>query len=64
MNYWNNSGFTLIEAMAALSIFLMIVFFISPVFQIMMDNRDLKMRVQQMEWDVFCSQAKKRSKDE
>lgn len=59
VNYWNNSGFTLIEAMAALSIFLMIVFFISPVFQIMMDNRDLKMRVQQMEWDVFCSQAKK-----
>ncbi|MDP4162831.1 MAG: competence type IV pilus minor pilin ComGF [Bacillota bacterium] len=59
VNSFNHNGFTLIEALAALSVFLLIVFFMAPVFQIIMNNNDLKLKNQQMEWDVFCSQMKK-----
>lgn len=30
-----------------------------PVFQIILDNKDSNGRLQNMEWDVFCSQIKK-----
>lgn len=36
-----------------------IVFFMVPVLQIVLDNRDSNGRLQDMEWDVFCSQIKK-----
>ena len=30
-----------------------------PVFQIVLDHKDSNKRLQEMEWDVFCSQVKK-----
>lgn len=54
----NDQGFTLVETLFAFSVFLIIVFFISPLFQIMLANRDLNIHLQKMEWDVFCSQIK------
>lgn len=36
-----------------------IVFFMVPVLQIVLDNKDSNGRLQDMEWDVFCSQIKK-----
>jgi competence protein ComGF len=36
-----------------------IVFFMAPVLQIVLDNKDSNGRLQEMEWDVFCSQVKK-----
>lgn len=52
----NEHGFTLVETLFAFSVFLIIVFFISPLFQIMLADRDLNVHLQKMEWDVFCSQ--------
>jgi competence protein ComGF len=43
----------------AFSIFMTIVFFMVPVLQIVLDNKDSNGRLQEMEWDVFCSQVKK-----
>jgi competence protein ComGF len=37
----------------------MIVFFMFPVIQIILDNKDSNGRLQNMEWDVFCSQIKR-----
>lgn len=36
-----------------------IVFFMVPVLHIVLDNKDSNGRLQEMEWDVFCSQIKK-----
>jgi competence protein ComGF len=55
----NNHGFTLVETLFAFSIFTIIIFFISPVFHLILNNTDLKERLQLMEWEVFCSQIKK-----
>jgi competence protein ComGF len=30
-----------------------------PLFQIILENKDIDGRLQEMEWDVFCSQIKK-----
>ncbi|XJZ26206.1 competence type IV pilus minor pilin ComGF [Bacillota bacterium Lsc_1132] len=54
----NNRGFTLVETLFAFSIFTLIVFFVSPLFQAMLPDRDLKAHLQEMEWDVFSSQIK------
>jgi competence protein ComGF len=43
----------------AFSIFTIIIFFISPLFEIMLQHNELQKRQQIMEWDVFCSQIKK-----
>lgn len=59
MPFLNNRGFTLIETLFAFSIFTIIIFFISPVFQLILNNTDLTERLQLMEWEVFCSQIKK-----
>ncbi|MFP7297652.1 competence type IV pilus minor pilin ComGF [Neobacillus niacini] len=55
----NEKAFTLLEVLFAFSIFSMIVFFMFPVFQIILDDKDSNGRLQNMEWDVFCSQVKK-----
>lgn len=55
----NDRAFTLIETLFAFSIFMVMIFFISPIFQLMLNNRDIKERLQVMEWEVFCSQIKK-----
>jgi competence protein ComGF len=55
----NEKAFTLLEVLFAFSIFTTIVFFMLPVFQIILDSKDSNGRLQEMEWDVFCSQVKK-----
>lgn len=55
----NEKAFTLLEALFAFSIFAIIVFFMSPLLQIIMNDSDSSQRVQQMEWEVFCNQIKK-----
>ncbi|WHX99293.1 competence type IV pilus minor pilin ComGF [Neobacillus sp. DY30] len=55
----NENAFTLIEVLFAFSIFITIVFFMIPILQIVLYNKDSSVRLQEMEWDVFCSQIKK-----
>lgn len=55
----NENAFTLIEALFALAIFMIIIFFITPVFQIILSNQDSESKLQAMEWIDFCSQFKK-----
>ncbi|MCM3692442.1 competence type IV pilus minor pilin ComGF [Neobacillus niacini] len=59
VRYPNEKAFTLLEVLFAFSIFTMIVFFMFPVIQIILDNKDSNGRLQNMEWDVFCSQIKR-----
>lgn len=59
VKYQSEKAFTLIEVLFAFSIFMTIVFFIVPVLHIVLDNKDSNGRLQEMEWDVFCSQLKK-----
>lgn len=59
VKYQNENAFTLIEVLFAFSIFITIVFFMVPVLQIVLDNKDSSIRLQEMEWEVFCSQIKK-----
>ncbi|CRK84119.1 competence type IV pilus minor pilin ComGF [Neobacillus massiliamazoniensis] len=55
----NEKAFTLIESLLALSIFTIIAFFMTPIFQVMLKNIDPPSRIQELEWEVFCSQIKK-----
>ncbi|WP_052404776.1 competence type IV pilus minor pilin ComGF [Bacillus rubiinfantis] len=55
----NEKGFTLLEVMLALSIFMIIIFFITPILQIILDPRGNQMKLQEMEWEVFSNQFKK-----
>jgi competence protein ComGF len=57
--YQNDNAFTLIETLFAFSLFILLIFFISPIFQQVLNNDEVKGRLQEMEWDVFCSQIKK-----
>jgi competence protein ComGF len=57
--YRNEKGFTLLEVLFAFSIFMTIVFFMVPILHMVLDNKDSDGRLQEMEWDVFCSQIKK-----
>lgn len=59
VGYWNEKAFTLIEALIAFSIFTMIIFFMTPIFQIILTNKDTEASLQAMEWEVFSSQIKK-----
>jgi competence protein ComGF len=59
VQYRNEKAFTLLEVLFAFSIFTTIVFFMLPVFQIIVGHKDSSARLQEMEWDVFCSQVKK-----
>lgn len=55
----NEQAFTLLEALFAFSIFTTIIFFLTPVLQLLLNNSDSHERLQEMEWQVFCSQIKK-----
>lgn len=55
----NEKAFTLIEVLIAFSIFSTIIYFMSPIFQIILNNKSNQMELQSMEWEVFCSQVKK-----
>ncbi len=55
----NEKAFTLIEALFALSIFMIIIFFISPIFHLLLGQKESQVRLQAMEWEVFCNQLKK-----
>ncbi|WP_248735759.1 competence type IV pilus minor pilin ComGF [Neobacillus rhizosphaerae] len=55
----NEKAFTLLEVLFAFSIFTIIIFFMTPVFQIILNNKDSHAQIQAMEWEVFCSQIKK-----
>jgi competence protein ComGF len=57
--YSNEKAFTLLEVLFAFSIFTIIIFFMTPVFQIILNNKDSHAQIQAMEWEVFCSQIKK-----
>ncbi|MEH7013929.1 competence type IV pilus minor pilin ComGF [Neobacillus niacini] len=59
VKYLNEKAFTLLEVLFAFSIFMTIVFFMAPLLQIILDNKDSNGRLQEMEWDVFSSQVKK-----
>ncbi|MCM3765263.1 competence type IV pilus minor pilin ComGF [Neobacillus niacini] len=55
----NETGFTLIEVLLALSMLSIIVFFMGPIFQIILQNQASQKALQAMEWEVFCMQIKK-----
>jgi competence protein ComGF len=55
----NENAFTMGEMLFAFSIFTFIIFFISPIFSIILQQQDEQKRLQTMEWEVFCSQIKK-----
>ncbi|WP_257984472.1 competence type IV pilus minor pilin ComGF [Neobacillus cucumis] len=55
----NDKAFTLIEVLIAFSIFSTIIFFMAPIFNILLNQKSTKMELQGMEWEVFCSQIKK-----
>jgi competence protein ComGF len=55
----NEKGFTLIEALFALSVFSILIFYMTPMLQILLINIDSKPDIQRLEWEVFGSQVKK-----
>ncbi|MEH7309262.1 competence type IV pilus minor pilin ComGF [Neobacillus drentensis] len=55
----SDHAFTLIEVLISFSIFTMIIFFMMPVFQIILTNNDTVATIQAMEWTIFSSQIKK-----
>ncbi|MBV7507465.1 ComGF family competence protein [Bacillus sp. sid0103] len=55
----SDHAFTLIEVLISFSIFTMIIFFMMPVFQIILTNNDTEATIQAMEWTIFSSQIKK-----
>jgi competence protein ComGF len=57
--FQNEQAFTLVEMLFAFWIFTVIIFFISPLFSVMLQHNDPSKRLQEMEWDVFSSQIKK-----
>ncbi|WP_235749718.1 competence type IV pilus minor pilin ComGF [Neobacillus bataviensis] len=54
----NDNAFTLIEVLIAFSIFSTIIFFMAPIFQIILNTKANDNKLQAMEWEVFCSQIK------
>lgn len=55
----NEQAFTLLEVLFAFLIFTTIIFFLTPVLQVLLNHSDSQERLQEMEWQVFCSQIKK-----
>ncbi|OIK11781.1 competence protein comGF [Bacillus sp. MUM 116] len=49
----------MIEALFALAIFSMLVFFMVPLMQIILNDKATQGEHQPLEWEVFCSQLKK-----
>ncbi|WP_175478028.1 MULTISPECIES: competence type IV pilus minor pilin ComGF [unclassified Bacillus (in: firmicutes)] len=59
VNHLNRKGFTLLEILVSLSLLCTTAFFLPPLFSILLKNDYSESRLQEMEWDVFCNQAKK-----
>lgn len=59
VSHLNEKGFTLLEILLAFMIFSTVVFFLPPLFSLTLKNESVYARLQEMEWDVFCSQIKK-----
>jgi competence protein ComGF len=59
VRFRNEKAFTLVETLFALSIFMLIVFFLTPIFQIFINNIVSNAKTQALEWDVFGSPFKK-----
>ncbi|MEH7417694.1 competence type IV pilus minor pilin ComGF [Neobacillus drentensis] len=57
--FLNERAFTLVEVLIAFSVFSTIVFFMAPIFQILLNPKSTQMDLQGMEWNVFCSQVTK-----
>jgi|SRR4051812_392215 competence protein ComGF len=55
----NEKAFTLIEVLIAFSIFSTIIFFMAPIFHIILNQKSMQIELQGMEWEVFCSQVTK-----
>ena len=55
----NEKAFTLIEVLIAFSIFSTIIFFMAPIFQIILNQKSMQMETQEMEWEIFYSQVTK-----
>jgi competence protein ComGF len=55
----NEKAFTLIEVLIAFSIFSTIIFFMAPIFHIILNQNSMQIELQEMEWEVFCSQITK-----
>lgn len=55
----NERAFTLIEVLIAFSIFSTLIYFMSPMFFIILNHKGTQGELQSMEWEVFCSQFKK-----
>lgn len=57
--FQSEEAFTLLEILFSFMVFTVMVFFISPLFTILLQHNDVQKRLQTMEWEVFCSQIKK-----
>jgi competence protein ComGF len=55
----NETGFTLIEVLLALTILSIIAFYMGPIFHTVLNNHRSQYALQEMEWEVFCMQMKK-----
>ncbi|MCM3566626.1 competence type IV pilus minor pilin ComGF [Neobacillus mesonae] len=55
----NEKAFTLIEVLLALTIFMIVISFVTPIFHVILEQKESKIRLQTMEWEVFCNQFKK-----
>lgn len=59
VSHFNSKGFTLLEILVSVSLLCTISFFLPPLYSILLKHDFAESRIQEMEWDVFCSQAKK-----
>ncbi|MGG1400582.1 competence type IV pilus minor pilin ComGF [Bacillus salipaludis] len=55
----NEKAFTLIESLFALAIFSILVFFMAPLMQIILNSKATQGEDQPLEWEVFSSQLKR-----
>ncbi|MDQ6599634.1 competence type IV pilus minor pilin ComGF [Bacillus salipaludis] len=55
----NEKAFTLIESLFALAIFSILVFFMAPLMQIVLNSKATQGEDQPLEWEVFSSQLKR-----
>jgi competence protein ComGF len=56
---WNNAGFTLVEMLISLLVFIMVASAFPIVMQIVLNDRIAESGIQRMEWEIFSSQVKK-----
>lgn len=59
MQKWNDRGFTLVEMLLALIVFLMIASAFPLAIKIILNERVNASGIQRMEWEIFSSQVKK-----